>query len=59
MQEDPHRGYKPTRLNRILKDQPLAATEYVAKRRQIALDRDLGDKMVAARAARKAKQTGE
>ena len=59
MQEDPHRGYKPTRLNRIPKDQPLAATEYVAKRRQIALDRGLGDKMVAARADRKAKQTRE
>ena len=43
----------------IPKDQPLAATEYVAKRRQIALDRGLGDKLVAARAARKAKQTGE
>src|SRR4030065_1044106 len=36
----------------IPKDQPLAATEYVAKRRQIALDRGLGDKLVAARGAR-------
>lgn len=43
----------------IPKDQPLAATEYVAKRRQDALDRGLGEKMAAARAARKAKQTGE
>ncbi len=43
----------------IPKDQPLAATEYVAKRRQIALDRGLGEKMIAARAARKAKQTME
>jgi len=41
----------------IPKDQPLAATEYVAKRRQAALDRGLGEKMAAARAARKAKQT--
>jgi predicted transcriptional regulator len=43
----------------IPKDQPLAATEYVAKRRQAALDRGLGEKLVVARAARKAKQTGE
>jgi predicted transcriptional regulator len=43
----------------IPKDQPLAATDYVAKRRQSALDRGLGDKLAAARAARKAKQTGE
>ncbi|MBU1569227.1 MAG: MucR family transcriptional regulator [Proteobacteria bacterium] len=43
----------------IPKDQPLAATDYIAKRRQIALDRGLGDKLAAARAARKAKQTGE
>jgi predicted transcriptional regulator len=43
----------------IPKDQPLAATEYVEKRRQAALDRGLGEKLVAARAARKAKQTGE
>ncbi|MCE5262568.1 MAG: MucR family transcriptional regulator [Deltaproteobacteria bacterium] len=39
----------------IPKDQPLAATEYVAKRRQAALDRGLGEKMAAARAARKKK----
>ena len=50
--------YNPKRFN-ISKDQPLAATEYVAKRRQAALDRGLGEKLVAARAARKAKQTGE
>ena len=43
----------------IPKDKPLAATEYVAKRRQMALDRGLGEKMAAARAARKTKQTGE
>jgi predicted transcriptional regulator len=43
----------------IPKDQPLAATEYIAKRRQSALDRGLGAKMAAARAAKKAKQTGE
>jgi predicted transcriptional regulator len=40
----------------IPKDQPLAATEYVAKRRQAALDRGLGDKLAAARAAKKANQ---
>jgi predicted transcriptional regulator len=43
----------------IPKDQPLAATEYVAKRRQMALDRGLGAKMAAARAAKKANQTRE
>ena len=43
----------------IPKDQQLAATEYIAKRRQAALDRGLGEKMAAARAAKKAKQTGE
>jgi len=43
----------------IPKDQPLAATEYVAKRRQFALDRGLGDKLAAAREAKKAKQTRE
>jgi len=43
----------------IPKDQPLAATDYVAKRRQIALDRGLGEKMAVARAARKAKQERE
>jgi len=43
----------------IPKDQPLAAIEYVAKRRQIALDRGLGDKLVAAREAKKKRQMGE
>jgi predicted transcriptional regulator len=43
----------------VPKDQPLAATEYIAKRRQAALDRGLGEKMAAARAAKKAKQTAE
>jgi len=43
----------------IPKDQPLAATEYVAKRRQMALDRGLGDNLAAAREAKKAKQAGE
>jgi predicted transcriptional regulator len=43
----------------VPKDQPLAATDYVAKRRQAALDRGLGEKMAAARAARKAKQATE
>jgi predicted transcriptional regulator len=42
---------------KIPKEQPLAASEYVAKRRQMALDRGLGDNLAAARAARKAKQT--
>ena len=43
----------------VPKEQPLAAVEYVEKRRQIALDRGLGDKLVAAREAKKAKQLGE
>ena len=43
----------------IPKDQPLAASQYVEKRRQNALDRGLGNKMAAARAAKKAKQAGE
>jgi len=43
----------------VPKDQPLAAVEYVEKRRKIALDRGLGDKLVAAREAKKAKQLGE
>ena len=43
----------------IPKDQPLAATAYVEKRRQAALDRGLGDKLVAARAARKTKKTAQ
>ena len=42
----------------IPKDQPLAATDYIAKRCQAALDRGLGANLAAARAARKAKQTG-
>jgi hypothetical protein len=37
----------------------LAAREYVEKRRQIAMDRGLGDKLAAARNAKKVKQTGE
>ena len=44
---------------KIPKDQPLAATDYVAKRRQAALDRGLGAKMAAERAAKKAKQSQE
>jgi len=40
----------------IPKDQPLAATEYVAMRRQMALDRGLGDNLAAAREAKKAKE---
>ena len=43
----------------IPKEQPLAAVEYVEKRRQIALDRGLGDKLIAAREAKKARQLGE
>jgi predicted transcriptional regulator len=43
----------------IPKDQPLAATNYVAKRRQSALDRGLGDNLAKARAARKANQERE
>jgi predicted transcriptional regulator len=43
----------------IPREQPLAATEYVAKRRQIALDRGLGDNLAKARAARQEKQAGE
>jgi predicted transcriptional regulator len=43
----------------IPKGQPLAAREYVEKKRQIALDRGLGDKLAAARDAKKGKQTGE
>jgi len=43
----------------IPKDQSLAATQYVEKRRQIALDKGLGDKLAAAREAKKKKQTGE
>ena len=43
----------------IPKNQPLAAVEYIEKRRQAALDRGLGDNLVKARTARKAKQIGE
>jgi hypothetical protein len=43
----------------IPKDQPLAATEYVAKKHQMALDRGVGDKLVAARVVRKIKQAEE
>ena len=55
-------GMKPGKYKKqfnVPKDQPLAATDYVAKRRQIALDRGLGDKLAAARAAKKAKQATE
>jgi len=40
----------------IPQSQPLAATDYIARRRQAALDKG---QLAAARAARKAKQTGE
>ena len=43
----------------IPKDQPLAATQYVEKRRQIALDRGLAEKLAAARMAKKGRETGE
>jgi predicted transcriptional regulator len=43
----------------IPREQPLAAMEYVAKRRQAALDRGLGAKLVAAREAKKARELGE
>jgi len=44
---------------KIPKDQPLAATEYVEQRRRIALERGLGEKLTAAREAKKNKQMGE
>ncbi|MBU4581938.1 MAG: MucR family transcriptional regulator [Proteobacteria bacterium] len=44
---------------KIPKDQPLAAMEYVEKRRRIALERGLGEKLAAAREAKKNKQIGE
>ncbi len=47
------------RQYKIPKDQPLAAMEYVEKRRRIALERGLGDKLAAAREAKKNKQMGE
>ena len=40
----------------VPKEQPLAATDYIAKRRQASLDKGLGVKMAAARAAKKANQ---
>jgi len=43
----------------VPKDQPLAATQYVEKRRQIALDRGLAEKLAAARAAKKDRKTAE
>ena len=44
---------------KIPKDQPLAAMEYVEQRRRVALERGLGEKLAAAREARKNKQMGE
>jgi predicted transcriptional regulator len=44
---------------KIPKDQPLAAMEYVEKRRRIALERGLGEKLAAAREAKNNKQMGE
>jgi predicted transcriptional regulator len=41
----------------IPKGQPLAAMDFVEKKRQIALDRGLGDKLAAARDAKKMKRT--
>jgi predicted transcriptional regulator len=41
----------------IPKEQPLAAMEYVEKRRQMALDRKLGDNLARARAAAARKKT--
>jgi predicted transcriptional regulator len=52
-------GLKPGQYRKqfnIPREQPLSATEYVEKRRQAALDKGLGDKLVAARKARKAKK---
>jgi predicted transcriptional regulator len=40
----------------VPRDQPLAAIQYVAKMRQAALDRGLGDKLAAAREIKKAKR---
>lgn len=39
----------------VPRDQPLAAIQYVEKRRQAALDRGLGERLVAAREAKKAR----
>ena len=55
-------GLKPGQYRKqyqVPKDQPLAATQYVEKRRQIALDRGLAEKLAAARAAKKAPKTAE
>jgi predicted transcriptional regulator len=55
-------GLKPGQYRKqfnIPKDQPLAAIEYVAQRRQAALDRGSGEKLVQARKAKKKKQAGE
>lgn len=55
-------GLKPGQYRKqfkIPREQPLAAVEYVAKRRQAALDRGLGAKLAAARAARKPRELGE
>ncbi len=43
----------------VPKDQPLAATQYVEKRRQSALDRGMAEKLAAARAAKKDRKTAE
>jgi predicted transcriptional regulator len=55
-------GLKPGQYRKqfnIPRDQPLAAIQYVEKRRQAARDRGLGEKLVAAREAKKARQMGE
>jgi predicted transcriptional regulator len=39
----------------VPKDQPLAARDYVEKRRQMALDKGLGENLAKARAAKKTK----
>ncbi|MFZ4441525.1 MAG: MucR family transcriptional regulator [Syntrophales bacterium] len=43
----------------VPKDQPLSATDFIAKRRQSALDRGLGENLAKARAAKKANQERE
>ena len=40
-------------------DQPLAAKDYVEKRRQMAIDRGLAEKLAQARAAKKASKQQE
>lgn len=55
-------GLKPGQYRKqfkIPREQPLAAVEYVARRRQAALDRGLGAKLAAAREARKKRELGE